>query len=157
MVALSAAVLLQQASTALADGPTDDPCFRQDIECYGQQPGGEQLPEEVIGSYRCPEATDVVLALNPDGSYVCGPLPGSQPPPVDTNPAPAPPVAASTPQGPAPTQSQTPENQPQAASTPGHAPQTDEVAVPTWTVTMEQILEWMRDLLPWLFVPAQQA
>lgn len=45
------------APTTVAEPPADDV--------------GRQRPEEVIGSYRCPDPDEVVAELAPDGSYVC--------------------------------------------------------------------------------------
>jgi len=60
--------------------PAAHPCFRGDEECYlgtdaipgFEQPTediAEQLPEERIGGYRCPDPEQVIVSVDPD---VCG-------------------------------------------------------------------------------------
>lgn len=88
--ALGAALVSTQP--ALADTP--DSCVQQD----GTPCVATQLPEEAIGSYRCPDVTEVVLALGADGSYVCGPTEDTVPAPA-AGPAPAPAPVGQTPAG----------------------------------------------------------
>lgn len=51
--------------------PTDDPCFRQDIECYDDVPVQQQLPEEVIGrQIDCPDGS-VGRIVDVEGHNTC--------------------------------------------------------------------------------------
>jgi hypothetical protein len=36
-----------------------------------EEPAGQQLPEEVVGSYRCEDPRAIVVAVNADGSWDC--------------------------------------------------------------------------------------
>jgi hypothetical protein len=65
-LALFSVYTIWTATGSRADGPpsdipatpSDDPCFRQDIECYDGVPVQPQLPEEVIGRLiDCPDGS----------------------------------------------------------------------------------------------------
>jgi len=152
----AAGAVLLTASPALADGPSEPTCapgeeFQGEFGCVAVQ-----LPEERIGSYRCPDPAEVIISVDPD---VCGPAEiiwGPQPEETPSAPAPAPqpapqaPVAQQAPVGAQPSATAAPVRPaPQPASAPVLDAAPAGQAVSSLQALLDRIVALIREVFTW--------
>lgn len=157
VAALSAAVLLT-GTPALADTPpTCAPGeeFQGEFGCVAVQ-----LPEERLGRQfdREDGALCEITAVNPDEVECIAPAHEAPPASAATTPTLAqgqPPVPAG-PAGPVDTAPSAPEQPALAPSAPSAPSAESSAALISPLISAEAVLEWLRDMLPWLFVSLPQ-